>query len=93
MLCTVGVLAASYFFIVKPTLDTTSDAIDSVSQPLREAQQQVQEVQTQAQQQANGQGGNSGREAQINLQGLQRCVQRAGQDVNALQRCTSRFSP
>ena len=92
MLCTVGVLAASYVFLVKPTLDTTSDAIDSVSQPLREAQQRV-KAQTQAQQQANGQGGNSGKEAQINLQGLQRCVQRAGQDVNALQRCTSRFSP
>jgi len=92
MLCTVGVLAASYFFIVKPTLDTTSNAIDSVSGPLREVNEQVKEAQTQAQQQANGQG-DSGKAAQINLQGLQRCVQRAGQDVNALQRCTSRFSP
>jgi len=91
MLCTVGVLAASYVFLVKPTLDTTSDAIDSVSKPLREVQQQANRAQAQAQKQAKGQGGQSG--AQIDLQGLQQCVQSAGQDVNALQRCTAKFAP
>jgi predicted PurR-regulated permease PerM len=89
-LCTVAVIAASYFFIVKPTLDTTGDVFDSVATPLQQVQEQVQEAQEQAEQ-AKAQGG--GKSSQVNLERLQRCVQKAGQNVNSLQRCTSRFAP
>lgn len=83
--CTVAVIAASYFFIVKPTLDTTGDVFDSVATPLQQVQEQVKEAQEQAQ------GGDGS--TQVNIQGLQRCVQKAGQNVKALQRCTARFAP
>ncbi len=93
VLCTVAIMAAAYFFFVKPTLDTTSKAIDSVSDPIREATQQAKEAQSQLQQSANQQGGSAGKNTQIDIGKLQNCVQKAGQDVNALQACTAKFGP
>ncbi len=86
---TVGVLAASYFFIVRPVLDTTSKTVDSISGPIREAQEQAREAQEQLQQDAKkGQPGSA-----TDLGKLQRCVQKAGQNVNALQVCANKFGP
>jgi hypothetical protein len=89
LLVTVGILAAVYFFIVKPTTDTASHAIDSISEPLRQAEEQAAAAQEQLKQGTkSGQPG-----AQIDLGRLQRCVQKAHQDVNRLQRCAERFGP
>ena len=83
-------MAAIYFFFVKPGLDTTTHAIDSISEPIKEAQRQAEEAQQQLQQQQN-QGDAHGTQVQINK--LQKCVQRAGQNVNALEACASKFGP
>jgi F0F1-type ATP synthase membrane subunit b/b' len=85
----VGILAAVYFFIVKPATDTANHAIDSISAPLQQAEQQAAAAQQQLQKGTKtGQPG-----AQINLNKLQHCVQKAHQDVNRLQRCAERFGP
>ena len=89
LLVTVGILAAVYFFIVKPATDTANNAINSISEPLQQAQEQAAQAQEQLKQDTRtGQPG-----AQIDLNKLQRCVQKAHQDVNRLQRCAERFGP
>jgi hypothetical protein len=89
LLVTVGILAAVYFFIVKPATDTANNAIDSFSEPLKQAEEQAAAAQQQLKQDSRtGQPG-----AQIDLDKLQRCVQKAHQDVNRLQRCAERFGP
>jgi TolA-binding protein len=89
LLVTVGILAAIYFFAIKPATDTANNAIDSFSEPLREVQKQTAQAQEQLQQQS--QNGNS--HATVDLNRLQRCVQKAHQNVNILQRCAERFGP
>jgi predicted PurR-regulated permease PerM len=92
LLVTVGILAAVYFFIVKPATDTANNAIDSFSEPLKQAEQQAAQAQQQLQQDANN--GGPGTQSDLHqLDKLQRCVQKAHQDVNRLQRCAERFGP
>ncbi len=91
LLVTVGILAAIYFFAIKPATDTANNAIDSFSQPLKQAEQQVADAQQQLQQNAKASGGSQSELSQLNR--LQKCVKHAHQDVNQLQRCTERFAP
>jgi hypothetical protein len=92
LLVTVGILAAVYFFIVKPATDTANNAFDSFSEPLKQAEQQAAAAQQQLQQDANN--GGPGTKSDLNqLDRLQRCVQKAHQNVNRLQRCAERFGP
>jgi flagellar hook-basal body complex protein FliE len=89
LLVTVGVLAAVYFFAIKPATDTANNAISSFSEPLKQATQQAAQAQQQLQHQANQ--GDTG--SQVDLGRLQHCVQKAHQNVNRLQRCAERFGP
>jgi hypothetical protein len=89
---TVGILAAVYFFVIRPATDTANNAINSFSEPLKQAQQQAALAQQQLQHGAKSGGGGS--QSDLNqLNKLQRCVQKAHRDVNRLQRCTRRFAP
>jgi predicted PurR-regulated permease PerM len=89
---TVGILAAVYFFIVKPTTDTANNAFDSISEPLKQAEEQAAQAQEQLKQNANS--GAPGSKSDLNqLDRLQRCVQKAHQNVAVLQRCAERFGP
>jgi F0F1-type ATP synthase membrane subunit b/b' len=89
LLVTVGILAAVYVFVIKPATDTANNAIDSFSEPLKQAEEQAAAAQQQLQQDSkSGQPG-----ARVDLNRLQRCVQKAHQDVNRLQRCAERFGP
>jgi flagellar hook-basal body complex protein FliE len=90
LLVTVGILAAVYFFAIKPATDTANNAIDSFSEPLKQAERQVSQAQQQLQQNAKAGGGQSDFSR---LDKLQRCVQKAHQDVKRLERCTRRFAP
>ena len=92
LLATVGVMAAAYFFFVRPVLDTTSDAIDSFSDPINKALEQSQQAQDAANQ-LESQADNGNKGAQIDLNKLQNCVQKAGQNVNRLNACANRFGP
>jgi hypothetical protein len=88
----VGILAAVYFFIIRPATDTANNAIDSFSEPLKQAEQQAAAAQQQLKQDANN--GGPGTQSDLNqLDRLQRCVQKAQQNVNRLQRCAERFGP
>jgi hypothetical protein len=94
LLVTVGVLAAVYFFAIKPATDTANNAISSFSEPLKRAEQDVARAQQQLQQNANSGGGGAGTQSSLNqLDRLQRCVKHAHHDVDRLQRCAQRFAP
>ena len=97
---TVAILAAVYFFIVKPTLDTTEDITErsfqhsvetrediqeSVRESLREAQQIARQAGTQVE------IPRSVKDSQARSQRLLDCVQRADQDVVKIQACNDRF--
>lgn len=98
LLVTVGILAAVYFFLVRPTLDTTekishevnvsvekgfrqadvseiSETIDDVN---RRVQREIKKSLRASQQQGDADK-------------LIRCIQRAHQNVNKIQRCSERF--
>jgi hypothetical protein len=97
---TVGILAAVYFFIVKPVLNTTENVNDSfnktfetsfgphseTSKALRNANKQVQIQITRAVHQAHHVAGGDPVK-------LLHCVEAAHGDVNKMQRCTVRFAP
>jgi hypothetical protein len=84
---TVGILAAIYLFIVKPVLDTTSNSIDRAFEGGQGVVEQIDEQLDSA----------GVEDAQIDLpstkraQRLLRCIQRAEQDVDRIQRCVNRF--
>jgi hypothetical protein len=95
ILTTVAILAAAYFFIVKPVLNTTDNAIDrgfdsfenfddfspNVQKSVRQAQRFSE------QQQASSQ-------AQIEeANKLLSCITDAGGDVNQINRCNQKFDP
>ena len=83
---TVAILAAVYFFIVKPTLDTTNTAFESVTDSFDGFADLSGDVQSQVED-AFDSTSDSGR--------LEECISRAisGNDVNenALTRCVDRF--
>ena len=82
-------MAAAYFFFVRPVLDTTNNALDSFSGSIKEATKQAEQAQNQLQKDANN--GDAG--SQIDLNKLQRCVQKAGKNADRLQACADRFGP
>jgi F0F1-type ATP synthase membrane subunit b/b' len=92
LLCTVGVMAAAYFFFVRPAIDTTNNAISSFSDPINKALEQSQQAQDAAQK-LDKQAKNGNQGAQVNLNQLQRCVAKAGQNVNRLNACANRYAP
>jgi len=98
LLVTVGILAAVYFFVVKPALDTT----ENIS---REANQSIQKsFQNSGLDDINGTIEDVNRQVQIEIkksfrssqrQGdsekLIKCIKRAHQNVNRIQRCSERY--
>jgi F0F1-type ATP synthase membrane subunit b/b' len=92
LLVTVGVMAAAYFFFVRPAVDTTNNAINSFSEPINKALEQSQQAQDAATQ-LQGQAKNGNQGAQVNLNKLQNCVAKANQNVNKLNACANRYAP
>ena len=92
LLVTVATMAAAYFFFVRPVLDTTSNTIDAFSEPINKALEQSEQAQNAATKlQSQAKNGNQG--AQVDLNKLQRCVAKAGQNVNRLNACANRYGP
>jgi sensor domain CHASE-containing protein len=88
LLVTVGVLAAAYFFIVKPVLHTTDEAIKSsgindIGKTIRSVNREVQQQIRHSFKVTKQNGGDP--------QKLLHCIQRANGNVNRMQRCTRRF--
>jgi len=95
---TVGILAAVYFFIVKPTLSTTEKISNEVNVNVQKGFEQtdlsdidktIDDVNRQVQREIK----KSLRESrqQGNADKLIRCIQRAHQNVNKIQHCSERF--
>jgi hypothetical protein len=98
LLVTVGILAAVYFFIVKPTLDTTKDISHEVNANvqkgfeqggLSEISETIDDVNRQVQREVKKSIRASKRQGDTDK--LIRCIQRANQNVNKIQRCSERF--
>lgn len=98
LLVTVGILAAVYFFVVKPALDTTENISREVNSNVQKGFEQgdmsninktIEDVNRQVQREikkslrASKQQGDADK--------LIRCIQRANNDVNRIQRCSQRF--
>jgi hypothetical protein len=94
---TVAILAAVYFFIVKPALDTTEKVSDSIGSSVNfenfdDLQPQIQQSVRQAEKLQESAAQTSS--AQIkNANKLLECISNAGGDVNAIQRCNTKFAP
>ncbi|HWO47229.1 MAG TPA: hypothetical protein VNM41_04140 [Solirubrobacterales bacterium] len=95
---TVGILAAVYFFIVKPTLDTTEKISNEVnvnvqkgfeSADLGEINNTIEDVNRQVQREIKKSYRASKQQGDADK--LIRCIQRAHQNVNKIQRCSERF--
>ena len=94
---TVAVLAAIYFFIVKPVLDTTETVSSGFNESLGGVSKSVNKSIKQANEAAAQQGagtvtfeseGLSPKQADT----LLKCVQNAGGDVNAIQACNDEYA-
>lgn len=85
---TVAILAAVYYFMVRPILDTTEKAFDVANPALENAQQQLNEAFSQAEQQIQGTQTFdytvTGPPKQVRR--VTRCVERAS-NVAQIQRC------
>jgi hypothetical protein len=98
LLVTVGILAAVYFFLVKPTLDTTKDISHEVNVNvqkgfeqggLSEISETIDDVNRQVQREVKKSIRASKRQGDTDK--LIRCIQRANQNVDKIQRCSERF--
>ena len=89
---TVAVLAAAYFFIVRPVLDTTDKAIDSVNESIDNANQQSNDAFDDAQlNSAQSRADSYASSLQSSWPAAARevkgCVRSAGDNVNAMEAC------
>lgn len=98
LLVTVGILAAVYFFLVRPALDTTENisretnrsiqrsfdnsGLDDVSGTIEDVNRRVQREIRKSFRASKRQG---------DADRLIRCIQRAHHDVSRIQRCSERF--
>jgi hypothetical protein len=98
LLVSVGILAAAYFFIVKPVLKTTSDTIKSTSESFKESfgpagldglNKTFKDVNRQVEREIRRSFHTAKRDG--NPKRLVRCVQKADGDVHRIQRCTVKF--
>ena len=95
ILTTVAVLAATYFFIVKPVLETTDnafnrtfDSIEGFDDLSPNIQQSVREAEKLAEEQQ------AASDAQVKeANKLLDCITDANGDVAAIQRCNQKFDP
>ncbi len=98
LLVTVGILAAAYFFIVKPVLSTTDKAFDTANKSIEKSfgaggfgaiDQTIEDVNKKVQREIRRSFHTAERKG--NPKRLVRCVRRAGGDVHRIQKCAARF--
>jgi hypothetical protein len=99
LLVTVGILAAAYFFIVKPVLNTTDKAIDSANKSFEQTfgthaditdiSGTIEGVNRQVQRQIRRSFRTAERKG--NPKKLIRCIERSRGNVKKIERCTRKF--
>jgi Tfp pilus assembly protein PilO len=98
LLVTVGILAGVYFFVVKPTLETTEKISHEVNVNVQKGFQQtdlsqinktIDDVNRRVQREVRKSLRQSPNTKHADK--LVRCIQRANQDVNKIQRCSEKY--
>jgi hypothetical protein len=98
LLVTVGILAAVYFFLVRPALDTTENISRETNQSIQESFQDsgmndisstIEDVNRQVQREIKKSLRASKQQGDADQ--LIRCIKRANHNVNKIQRCSERF--
>jgi len=100
LLVAVGILAAAYFFIVKPVLDTTEGAIEGANKSLERSfgtkgvditdiSGTIEDVNRQVERQIKRSFKTA--EKKGNPKRLVRCIERSRGDVKKIERCTRKF--
>jgi methionine aminopeptidase len=99
LLVGVGILAAAYFFVVKPVLNTTEHAIDSANKSfeksfgpgadLTDISGTIESVNRKVRREIRKSFHSAEKNGNPNK--LVKCVQRAHGDVHKIQRCTVKF--
>jgi hypothetical protein len=98
LLVTVGILAAVYLFVVKPALDTTKEISHEVNGNIQKSIQEanlggidktIENVNRQVQREIKRSLRRSPNHGAAKK--LVRCIQRAHQDVDRIQRCTEKY--
>jgi hypothetical protein len=100
LLVTVGILAAAYFFIVKPVLKTTDNAINSANQSFEKSlgvhgvnitdiSGTIEDVNRKVQREIRRSFHTAKRNG--NPKRLVKCIERAHGDVHRIQRCAVKF--
>jgi hypothetical protein len=98
LLVSIGILAAAYFFIVKPVLKTTGDAIKTTNESfqksfgengLGELNKTFEDVNRQVEREIRRSFHSAKRHGSPKK--LVRCVKRARGDVHRIQRCTVKY--
>jgi len=98
LLVTVGIIAAVGFFLVKPALETTKEISRETNQSIQNGFQQsdmtninktIDDVNRRVQREIRQSLRQSQRQGHADQ--LIRCIQRAHQNVNRIQRCSERF--
>ncbi len=92
VITTVAILAAVGIFIVRPVLDTTENAIDSVNDQVRNAQQQSQQASTDfdldfSRTRAESFAGSLQGTWPAAAREIKGCIKQAGDDARAMSRC------
>jgi hypothetical protein len=92
LLVAVGILAASYLFILKPILDTSNDFLDKTleSSNFDQIGNSIDGVGREIRRQVTHSFKVAKRRGQ-NPKKLVRCIQRANGDVHRIQRCTVKY--
>jgi F0F1-type ATP synthase membrane subunit b/b' len=96
---TVAILAAVYFFIVKPALDTTENITNSVNDSISQSFKGFDNLSPNIQQQIKqaeklSQSASSTSDQQLQQANrLLSCIQNANSNVNRIQACNNRFGP
>jgi hypothetical protein len=100
---TVGILAAVYFFIVKPVLSTTNDAIRESNRTFQKSfgndggvnldkiNSTLEQVNKTVEREIKKSFHFAKKQGKNDPKKLIRCIQRAHGDVNRIQRCTAKF--
>jgi hypothetical protein len=89
LIVTIAILGAAYLFIVRPVLDTTNHAIDITAGAFQGSQELTDQI-SETFDDAGFDDVDLNLESQQEAQRMLNCVQRAGQDVDRLERCTKR---
>lgn len=95
LLVTVGILAAVYFFLVRPALDTTEKISHETNVNIQKGfdsadiGKSIDEVNRQVQREIKRSLRHSQRQGNANK--LIACIQRANHNVNKIQRCSEKF--